>query len=104
MKKVIILALCFSVAFVSCCKEELPECTSGKLLLVNGSDKSVKFSVGGNMGTIEAVSYKKFELNADQNIYVKVEQEGGFLQSTTVKDWNIRVEGCLDTVLIFTNK
>jgi hypothetical protein len=56
------------------------------------------------MGTIEAGSYKKFELNADQDIYVKVEQEGGFLQSTNVKDWNIRIEGCLDTVLIYTNK
>lgn len=103
MKKVIILALCVSVAFASCCKEKLPECTSGKLVLVNASDKSGKFSVGGNMGTIEASSYKEFELNANQDINVKMEQEGGLFQGTTVKDWNIRIEGCRDTVLIFTN-
>jgi hypothetical protein len=102
MKKVIILALYISVGFVSCCKEQ-PECTSGKLVLVNASDKFVKFSIGGNMGTIEASSHNEFELNADQDIHVKVEQEGGFLQGTTVKDWNIRIEGCKDTVLIFTN-
>ena len=104
MKKVIILALCVSVAFVSCCKEKLPECTSGTLVLVNASDKPGKFSIGGNMGTIEASSYEKFEINASQDIHVKVEQEGGFLQGPTVKDWNIRIEGCQDTVLIFTNK
>ena len=103
MKQVIILSLCVSLALVSCCREELPECTSGTLVLVNGSDKPGKFSIGGNMGTIEGKSYQKFELNANQDIHIKVEQDGGFLQGPAVKDWNIRIEGCQDTVLIFTN-
>ena len=101
MKQVIILSLCVSLALVSCCREELPECTSGTLRLVNGSDKPITFSVGGKMGTIEGKSYKKFELNADQDIHIKVEQDGGFLQGPTVKDWNLRIAGCQDTLLIF---